>query len=150
MNYNTRMGFNEQDYHLLKTHQSSGGSGIKQELFKNISWIEFDDQHNYMFDIVCDCYLTPSGTSAIPSFSGSSGCNIVRKSNPTNVDTVSHMVITIATNNETGTKGQIYWNGGIYNITCTSGTSWTITLPTDNMYFYNGVKTEMGDPGELL
>ena len=26
MNYNPRMGFNEQDYHLLKTHQSSGGS----------------------------------------------------------------------------------------------------------------------------
>lgn len=25
MNYNPRMGFNEQDYHLLKTHQSSGG-----------------------------------------------------------------------------------------------------------------------------
>ena len=24
MNYNPRMGFNEQDYHLLKTHQSSG------------------------------------------------------------------------------------------------------------------------------
>ena len=26
MNYNPRMGFNEQDYHLLKTHQSSGDS----------------------------------------------------------------------------------------------------------------------------
>ena len=25
MNYNPRMGFSEQDYHLLKTHQSSGG-----------------------------------------------------------------------------------------------------------------------------
>ena len=25
MNYNPRMGFHEQDYHLLKTHQSSGG-----------------------------------------------------------------------------------------------------------------------------
>ena len=150
MNYNPRMGFNEQDYHLLKTHQSSGSSGIKQDLLKNISWIKFDNQHNYMFDIVCDCYLTPGGSSTIPSFSGSSGCNIVRKSNPTNVDTVSHMVITIATNNEAGTNGQIFWNGGIYNITCTSGTSWTITLPTDNMYFYNGVKTEMGDPGEIL
>ena len=45
MNYNPRMGFNEQDYHLLKTHQSSGGSGIKQELLKNISGIEFDNQH---------------------------------------------------------------------------------------------------------
>ena len=29
MNYNPRMGFNEQDYHLLKTHQSSGSSGSK-------------------------------------------------------------------------------------------------------------------------
>lgn len=32
MNYNPRMGFNEQDYHLLKTHQSSGGSGKPYEL----------------------------------------------------------------------------------------------------------------------
>ena len=31
MNYNPRMGFNEQDYHLLKTHQSSGGSGKPYE-----------------------------------------------------------------------------------------------------------------------
>ena len=150
MNCNPHLPFSEQDYHLLKTHQSSGGSGIKQELLKNISWLEFDNQHNYMFDIVCDCYLSPGGSSAIPSFSSSSGCNIVRKTNPTNVDTVSHMVITIATNNETGTQGQIFWNGGIYNITCTSGSSWTITMPTDNYCFYNGVKTEMGDPGETL
>ena len=32
MNYNPRMGFNEQDYHLLKTHQSSGGSSEVIEL----------------------------------------------------------------------------------------------------------------------
>ena len=29
MNYNPRMGFNEQDYHLLKTHQSSGSKPYK-------------------------------------------------------------------------------------------------------------------------
>ena len=149
MNCNPHMPFSEQDYHLLKTHQSSAGS-VKQELLKDISQISFDNQHNYMFDIVCDCYLSVGGSSTIPSFSGSSGCSIIKKSNPTNVDTVSHMVITIATNNETNTQGQIFWNGGIYNITCTSGTSWTITLPTDSYYFYNGVKTEMGDPGESL
>ena len=149
MNYNPHMPFNEQDYHLLKTHQSSGGS-VKQELLKNSFQIEFDNQHNYMFDIACDCYSTSGGSSVIPSFSGSAGCSIVKKSNPVNVDTVSHMVITIATNNETGTKGQIFWNSGIYNITCESGTSWTITLPTDYFYFYNGVKTEMGDPGESI
>lgn len=32
MNYNPKMGFSEQDYHLLKTHQSSGGSGKLYEL----------------------------------------------------------------------------------------------------------------------
>lgn len=149
MNCNPHMPFSEQDYHLLKTHQSSGGS-VKQELLKNITQISFDNQHNYMFDIVCDCYESIGGATVIPSFSGSSGCSITKKSNPTNVDDVSHLVITIATNNETGTKGQIFWNSGIYNITCTSGTSWTITLPNVNYYFYNGVKTEMGDPGEIL
>ena len=147
MNYNPRMGFSEQDYHLLKTHQSSGGS-VKQELLKGITEISFDDKHNYMFELVCDCYLTTGST--IPSFTGSSGCTITRKSNPANVTEVSHMVITIATNNETGTNGQVFWNGGIYSIACSSGTSWTITLPSENYYFYNVVKTEMGDPGEVL
>lgn len=146
MNCNPHMPFSEQDYHLLKTHQPSGGSG--SESLKSILEVAFDDKHNYMFDIVCDCYLTIGTTN--PSFSGSSGCTITKKSNPTNITGVSHMVITIATNNQTGTNGQIFWNGGIYDIACTSGTSWTITLPTDQYWFYNGIKTEMGDPGELL
>ena len=148
MNYNPRMGFSEQDYHLLKTHQSSGGSGsaIKQELLTdNVLSISFDNQHNYMFDLVCDCYL--EGDS---SFSGSSGCRVskVGTANPQNIDGVSRMTISVATNSDTGTQGQIEWGGVKYNITCSSGSSWTITLP--NGYFYNGVKTEVGDPGVVL
>lgn len=149
MNYNPKMGFSEQDYHLLKTHQSSGGSSaIKQELLKGITQIEFDDQHNYMFDIVFDNYLL-AGSSDF-TFTGSTGCKITKKTSASNIDLVGRMTISIATNSENGTNGQIFCNGGIWDIACTSGTSWTIALPTDNYYFYNGVKTEVGDPGEVL
>lgn len=146
MNYNPKMGFSEQDYHLLKTHQSSGSaSGVKQELLKEITQIEFDDQHNYTFDIVCDCYSEGS-----VSFSGSSGCTVSRigSTAPSNVGEVSKMTITVATNGDNGTRGQIEFGGVKYKITCSSGSSWTITLPTG--YFFNGVKTEVGDPGEVL
>ena len=146
MNYNPHTPFSEQDYHLLKTHQSSGsGSAIKQELLKNILNISFDDQHNYMFDLDCDCYLEGS-----VSFTGSTGCTIskVGSANPTAVDAISRMIITVATNTDNGTRGQIVWGGVRWNITTTSGNSWTITLPEGR--FYNGVKTEAGDPGEIL
>lgn len=146
MNYNPKMGFSEQDYHLLKTHQSSGGSAIKQELLSdNILSISFDNQHNYMFDLVCDCYLAGDF-----NFSASSGC-VVKKidtANPTIVEDVSRMIISVATNTDSGTRGQIEWGGVRYTITCSSGSSWTITLPSG--YFYNGVKTEVGDPGVIL
>lgn len=143
MNYNPRMGFNEQDYHLLKTHQSSGGSGIKQELFignTGIDKISFDDQHNYMFDIICSP-IVPGDYN----FSGSTGCRIdkVGTSNPSNVGTTSRMTISISTNLDNGTDGQIVWGGVIYNISITSGSSWTITLPSG--YYYYGIKTEVGD-----
>lgn len=147
MNCNPHMPFSEQDYHLLKTHQSSGGN-VKQELLESISQISFDNQHNYMFDIVFDAYLN-SGANSF-NFSSSPGCSVTKKTDPTNIGSVGRMTISIATNNEAGTNGQIFCNGGIYNITCASGSSWTITLPTDNYYFYNGVKTEVGKPGEVI
>lgn len=146
MNYNPHMPFGEQDYHLLKTHQSSGGgSAIKQEFLKGILDISFDDQHNYMFDLACDTYLDGDF-----SFKGSTGCGITKvgSANPTTVGDVSRMIITIATNTDTGTRGQIVWNEVRWNIVCTSGTNWTITLPSGR--FYNGIKTEAGDPGEIL
>lgn len=146
MNYNPHTPFGEQDYHLLKTHQSSGGgSAIKQEPLKSITQIEFNDQHNYMFDLDCDCYIAGS-----VSFSGSTGCGITKigSANPTNVSDVSRMIITIATNTDNGTRGQINWGGVTWNIVCTSGDNWKITLPDG--YFYNGVKTEAGDPGVIL
>lgn len=146
MNYNPHTPFGEQDYHLLKTHQSSGGgSAIKQELLKSILEISFDNQHNYMFDIACDTYLDGDF-----SFKGSTGCGITQigSANPTTVGDVSRMIITVATNTEGGTRGQVEWGGVIWNIVCTSGTNWTITLPSGR--FYNGVKTETGDPGEIF
>ena len=144
MNYNPRMGFNEQDYHLLKTHQSSGVSGIKQELIiddnTGITRISFDNQHNYMFDIVCNV-VVPGDYN----FSGSAGCRVdkVGTSNPANVGTTNRMTISIGTNSDNGTDGQIVWGGITYNIVITSGSSWTIKLPSG--YYYYGIKTEVGD-----
>lgn len=140
MNCNPHMPFSEQDYHLLKTHRPSGGS-VKQELLEGINQISFDNQHNYMFDIACDCYLAGD-----TSFRGSTGCTINKldSANPSAVDDVSRMIITVATNNDTGTNGQIEWGGVKWNINTTSGNRWTITFP--NGYFFNGVKTEVGDP----
>lgn len=145
MNCNPHMPFSEQDYHLLKTHQSSGSSYVKQESLKNFSLIEFDNQHNYMFDIASDCYLVGDF-----SFRASSGCTITKlgTANPTVVGAVSRMIITIATNTDEGTRGQIEWGGVRWEINTISGNSWNITLPTG--YFFNGVKTEVGDPGEIL
>ena len=143
MNYNPRMGFNEQDYHLLKTHQSSGGSGIKQELIignTGITKISFDNLHNYMFDIVCNP-IVPGDYNII----GSAGCSInkVGTSVPANVGTTNRMIISIGTNLDNGTDGQIVWGGVTYNIVITKGSSWTITLPSG--YYYYGIKTEVGD-----
>ena len=151
MNYNPHTPFSEQDYHLLKTHQSSGGGGgggggsaIKQELLKSVLDISFDNQHNYMFDIACDNYLDGDF-----SFNGSTGCIITKigPDDPTTVD-ASRMIITVVTNADSGTRGQIEWGGVKWNIICTSGANWTITLPSGR--FYNGIKTEVGDPGEVL
>lgn len=146
MNYNPHTLFSEQDYHLLKTHQpSGGGSAIKQELLKNMIDISFDDQHNYMFDIACDCYLGGDF-----SFNGSAGCTVskVGSADPTTVGDASRMIITVTTNSDTGTRGQIEWGGVTWNITCPAGNHWTITLP--NGYFFNGVKVEAGDPGVVI
>lgn len=144
MNCNPHMPFSEQDYHLLKTHQSSGGS-VKQELLKQINRISFDNQHNYMFDIACDCYLVGDF-----SFNASSGCTISKlgTANPTSVGKVSRMIITIANNTDNGARGQIEWGGVRWEINTTSGNSWNINFP--NGYFFNGVKTEVGDPGVIL
>lgn len=118
---------------------------IKQEMLKEITQIYFDNQHNYIFDLACDCYIGGSF-----SFIGSTGCNITKigNANPTTVGDVSRMTITVATNNDNGTRGQIEWGGIRWNIVCTSGSSWHLTLPDG--FFYNGIKTEAGNPGEIL
>lgn len=140
MNCNPHMSFSEQDYHLLKTHQSSGGSGIKQESLEDITKISFDNQHNYMFDIACNCYIGGNY-----SFNGTAGCNVIKigSANPTNVGNISRMIITVITDIDNGTKGQIEWGGVKWNITCSSSNSWTIGLPSG--YHYYGIKTEVGN-----
>ena len=143
MNYNPRMGFNEQDYHLLKTHQSSGGSSEVIKL--NDTKVYFDDQYNYNFDINCVAFI-PGDFNII----GSNGCSITKigTANPTNISDVSRMTITIGTDTDNGTRGQIEWGGVKWNITCGTGSSWFITLPQN--YGYIAIKTVMGKAWEIL
>lgn len=142
MNYNSRTGFSEQDYHLLKTHQkASGGASEIITLGGLERKLSFDNQHNYNFDINCCCFVAGDF-----SFTGSAGCTVNRigTANPTYVDGVSRMTITIATDFDNGTTGQIEWGGVRWNIVCASGSNWSITLPPD--YGYVVEKTVMGKP----
>lgn len=143
MNCNPHMPFSEQDYHLLKTHQSSGGSG-SEVITLDDTKIYFDNQHNYNFDINCTAFIPGDY-----NFLGSNGCSVnkIGTANPANVGDVSRMTITIATDNENGTRGQIEWGGVQWDITCGTGSSWSIRLPQN--YGYVVIKTVMGDPWEM-
>ena len=69
MNYNPRMGFHEQDYHLLKTHQSSGGSGKPYELItvvKNtVAQLELTANVDNLNDIVVVLNVPETGSSDV-------------------------------------------------------------------------------------
>ena len=66
MNYNPRMGFNEQDYHLLKTHQSSGGKPY--ELITNkkttVAQLQLTADVDNLNDIVVILNVPALGSSA--------------------------------------------------------------------------------------
>lgn len=66
MNYNPRMGFNEQDYHLLKTHQSSGGKPY--ELITNkkntVAQLELTADVDNLNDIVVVLNVPALGSTA--------------------------------------------------------------------------------------
>ena len=66
MNYNPRMGFNEQDYHLLKTHQSSGSKPY--ELITNkkttVSQLELSANVDNLNDVVVILNVPALGSSA--------------------------------------------------------------------------------------
>lgn len=68
MNYNPRMGFNEQDYHLLKTHQSSGGSGKPYEIVaveKNtVAQLQLVANVDNLNDIAVFLNVPPLGSTA--------------------------------------------------------------------------------------
>ena len=66
MNYNPRMGFNEQDYHLLKTHQSSGGKPYELiTVVKNTAaQLELSANVDNLNDIVVILNVPALGSSA--------------------------------------------------------------------------------------
>ena len=66
MNYNPRMGFNEQDYHLLKTHQSSGGKPYELiTVVKNtVAQLELSANVDNLNDVVVVLNVPALGSSA--------------------------------------------------------------------------------------
>lgn len=68
MNYNPRMGFSEQDYHLLKTHQSSGDSGKPYEIVtveKNtVAQLQLVANVDNLNDIAIFLNVPPLGSAA--------------------------------------------------------------------------------------
>lgn len=142
MNYNPHTPFCEQDYHMLKTHQSSGGSS--EVIILEDTKVYFDNQNNYNFDINCTAFIPGDF-----SFVGSSGCSVTKigTANPADVVDVSRMTITIGTDSDNGTRGQIEWGGVKWNIITGSGSSWNIRLPQN--YGYVAIKTVMGKAWEI-
>lgn len=67
MNCNPHMPFSEQDYHLLKTHQSSGGSG-KYELITNkkttVAQLELVADVDNLNDVVVILNISALGSTA--------------------------------------------------------------------------------------
>jgi len=68
MNYNPHTPFGEQDYHLLKTHQSSGGSGKPYELDTNkkttVAQLELVADVNNLNDVVVILNVPELGSAA--------------------------------------------------------------------------------------
>ncbi len=68
MNCNPHMPFSEQDYHLLKTHQSSGGSGKPYELTANmkttVAQLELTANVDNLNDIVVILNVPELGSTA--------------------------------------------------------------------------------------
>lgn len=82
MNYNPHTPFGEQDYHLLKTHQSSGGSGKPYELVTNakttVAQLQLAADVNNLNDVVVILNVPALGTSAssnelVLQFTGDAG-----------------------------------------------------------------------------
>lgn len=128
MNYNPRMGFNEQDYHLLKTHQSSGGSGKP----------EYSTNSSLVLEKGKDCVF--EGTT---NFTTSPGLTVraVQIDDPT-IYGVSKMTVVWSTSEDEGARGQISWAEGLWQIS-TTGTydHWTLTLPSN--FTYKIIKTDL-------
>lgn len=67
MNYNPHMGFGEQDYHLLKTHQSSGGKSYELiTVVKNtVAQLELTANVDNLNDIVVILNVPETGSSDV-------------------------------------------------------------------------------------
>lgn len=80
MNYNPRMGFSEQDYHLLKTHQSSGSKPYELVTNKKttVAQLELTADVDNLNDIAVFLNVPPLGSSAqstelVLQFTGDNG-----------------------------------------------------------------------------
>lgn len=101
MNYNPRMGFSEQDYHLLKTHQSSGGSGKSYEIVaveKNtVAQLQLVANVDNLNDIAVFLNVPPLGNAAqstelLLQFTGAGLNKQVYQIACSKTDRTSHMI----------------------------------------------------------
>ena len=134
MNYNPHMPFSEQDYHLLKTHQSSGSSSK----YSTNSSLVLEKGKDCIYTIITDCVVEGSA-----SFTTSSGLTVraIQIDDPT-IYKVSKMTIAWSTSIDEGSRGQISWAEGLWEIS-TTGTydHWTLTLPSN--FTYKIIKTDL-------
>lgn len=141
MKYNTCMEFDLQDYHFLKSTTDSLEKKldkVEDEVTSMLpekstgNSIVFEKNVPMIVDIICDCE-----EESVPSFDTSVGMTIKRVTTgqPSYINSISSMRIVWTTSEENGSRGQIQWNTGYYDITTTGiATQWTLTLPEGYSY----------------
>nr|DAF21760.1 MAG TPA: hypothetical protein [Bacteriophage sp.] len=141
MKYNTCMEFDLQDYHFLKSTTDSIQTKldkVEDEVTSMLpekstgNSIVFEKNVPMIVDVICDCEV-----EGVPSFGTSVGMTIrrVTTDHPSYINAISYMKIVWTTSEENGSRGQIQWNTGYYDITTTgTETQWTLTLPEGYSY----------------
>lgn len=141
MKYNTCMEFDLQDYHFLKSTTDSLEKKldkVEDEVTSMLpekstgNSIVFEKNVPMIVNIICDCEV-----EGVPSFGTSVGMTIrrVTTDHPNYINAISCMKIVWTTSEENGSRGQIQWNTGYYDITTTgTETQWTLTLPEGYSY----------------
>lgn len=144
MQFNSKTEFDLHDYLLLKISVEENGKKldkVEDEITQMLpekstgNSVTLDRGVTGIIDIICFSIIETD----TPTFSTSAGMTIVRRSDnyPAFIEKVSHMTIVYTDmGGITGFKGQIDWNGCIYELDTddTNVDSYTLTLPEEFTY----------------